>query len=57
MPITLVVLSKVQEVSLIVMYYSVSDMPLGSDNIIQTIIVGGSVFAGAGSYPLEGGYM
>ncbi|EPE25666.1 hypothetical protein GLAREA_01578 [Glarea lozoyensis ATCC 20868] len=29
----------------------------GSDNIIQTIITQGSVFAGAGSYPLEGGYL
>ncbi|KAF4630464.1 hypothetical protein G7Y89_g7678 [Cudoniella acicularis] len=29
----------------------------GTDNIIQTIIAQGSVFAGAGSYPLEGGYI
>ncbi|KUJ23286.1 WSC-domain-containing protein [Mollisia scopiformis] len=29
----------------------------GVDNIIQTIIGQGSVFGGAGSYPLEGGYI
>lgn len=29
----------------------------GTDNIIQTIIGAGSVFGGAGSYPLEGGYI
>lgn len=34
-----------------------SDKSLGVDNIIQTIIGQGSVFGGAGSYPLEGGYI
>ncbi|KAL3426632.1 WSC domain-containing protein-like protein 3 [Phlyctema vagabunda] len=29
----------------------------GTDNIIQTIPAAGSVFGGAGSYPLEGGYI
>ncbi|EOO00796.1 putative wsc domain-containing protein [Phaeoacremonium minimum UCRPA7] len=29
----------------------------GTDNIIQTITAGNSVFGGAGSYPLEGGYI
>lgn len=31
--------------------------PGGTDNIIQTIVAPGSVFGGAGSYPLEGGYI
>jgi iron transport multicopper oxidase len=31
--------------------------PGGADNILQTIIASGPVFAGAGSYPLEGGYI
>lgn len=29
----------------------------GTDNVLQTIIASGSVFGGAGSYPLEGGYI
>lgn len=29
----------------------------GTDNILQTINSPGAVFGGAGSYPLEGGYM
>jgi iron transport multicopper oxidase len=29
----------------------------GTDNILQTIIAQGAVFGGAGSYPLEGGYI
>ncbi|KAJ8066890.1 hypothetical protein OCU04_004276 [Sclerotinia nivalis] len=33
------------------------DNPLGTDNILQTIIAQGSIFAGPGSYPLEGGYI
>lgn len=31
--------------------------PGGVDNILQTIPAAGSVFGGAGSYPLEGGYI
>ena len=31
--------------------------PGGTDDVLQTIIANGSVFAGAGSYPLEGGYI
>lgn len=30
---------------------------VGTDNILQTIIASGAVFGGAGSYPLEGGYI
>ena len=29
----------------------------GTDNIVQTIISPNAVFGGAGSYPLEGGYI
>lgn len=31
--------------------------PGGTDNVIQTITAQGTVFAGVGSYPLEGGYI
>ncbi|CZS96609.1 related to beta-1,3 exoglucanase precursor [Rhynchosporium agropyri] len=31
--------------------------PGGTDNVIQTISAGGTVFAGVGSYPLEGGFI
>ena len=31
--------------------------PGATDNVIQTIISPGAVFGGAGSYPLEGGFI
>jgi iron transport multicopper oxidase len=31
--------------------------PGGTDNVLQTIVANGAVFGGAGSYPLEGGYI
>ncbi|KAL9609724.1 MAG: hypothetical protein Q9167_005532 [Letrouitia subvulpina] len=31
--------------------------PGATDNLVQTIIAGNAVFGGAGSYPLEGGYI
>lgn len=59
MPITWAASSKVLEVSLLAGIKSELTLmiALGVDNIIQTIIGQGAVFGGAGSYPLEGGYI